>query len=66
MVRVFSGPVLPKGFTHEKVLEWMVPAEIEKLLPYASNWQIKEPVWYGEKKTPIDLPRLKAMIDKAG
>lgn len=41
-------------------------AEIEKLLPYASNWQIKEHVWYGEKKTPIDLPRLKTIIDKVG
>lgn len=124
MVRVFSGPTLPKGFTHEKVLEWMVPAfqecayygskhgvivglqhhddflktadetiqvvekvnsdwfsvildvgslrqgdpyaEIEKLLPYASNWQIKEHVWYGDKKTPIDLPRIKTIIDKVG
>jgi sugar phosphate isomerase/epimerase len=124
MVRVFSGRELPKGFTHDQVLEWMVPAfqecayygskhgvivglqhhddflktadetirvvekvgsdwfsvildvgslrqgdpyaEIEKLLPYASNWQIKEHVWYGEKKTPIDLPRIKAIIDKVG
>jgi sugar phosphate isomerase/epimerase len=41
-------------------------AEIEKLLPYASNWQIKEHVWYGEKKTPIDLPRLRKVIDKVG
>ena len=41
-------------------------AEIETLLPYASNWQIKEHVWYGTKKTPIDLPRLRAIIDKVG
>ena len=41
-------------------------AEIEKLLPYATNWQIKEHVWYGTKKTPIDLPRLRAIIDKVG
>jgi len=41
-------------------------AEIEKLLPYASNWQIKEHVWYGDKQTPIDLPRLKTIIDKVG
>ena len=41
-------------------------AEIEKLLPYASNWQIKEHVWYGDKKTPIDLARIKAIIDKVG
>jgi sugar phosphate isomerase/epimerase len=124
MVRVFSGPAVPKGQTFDKVLEWMVPAfqecayygskhgvlvglqhhddflktagetirvvnmvnsdwfsvildvgslrqgdpyaEIEKLLPYASNWQIKEHVWYGEKRTPIDLLRVKAIIDKVG
>jgi sugar phosphate isomerase/epimerase len=124
MVRVFSGKEVPKGFTFDQVLEWMVPAfqecaeygakngvivglqhhddflktadetirvvnavgsewfsvildvgslrqgdpyaEIEKLLPYASNWQIKEHVWYGEKKTPIDLPRLRKVIDKVG
>jgi sugar phosphate isomerase/epimerase len=40
--------------------------EIEKLLPYASNWQIKEHVWYGEKKVPIDLVKLKRIIDKTG
>ena len=124
MVRVFSGPQMPKGATFDQVLGWMVPAfqecaeygarhgvivglqhhddflktagetirvvnlvnsdwfsvildvgslrqgdpyaEIEKLLPYASNWQIKEHVWYGDKKTPIDLPRLKTIIDKIG
>ena len=41
-------------------------AEIEKLLPYASNWQIKEHVWYGSKKVEIDLPRVRAIIDKVG
>jgi sugar phosphate isomerase/epimerase len=40
--------------------------EIEKLLPYASNWQIKEHVWYGDKKVEIDLPRLRRIIDKVG
>jgi len=40
--------------------------EIEKLLPYACNWQIKEQVWYGKKATPIDLPRLRAIIEKVG
>jgi sugar phosphate isomerase/epimerase len=40
--------------------------EIEKLVPYACTWQVKEEVWYGEKRTPIDLPRLKAIIDKVG
>lgn len=124
MVRVFSGKELPKGYTFDQVLEWMIPAfkecaeygkkhgvivglqhhddflktaaetirvvdmvnsdwftvildvgslrqndpyeEIEKLLPYAGNWQIKEHVWYGQKKTPIDLPRIKKIIDKTG
>jgi len=40
--------------------------EIEKLLPYACTWQIKESVWYGQKSTPIDLPRVKSIIDKVG
>jgi sugar phosphate isomerase/epimerase len=40
--------------------------EIERLLPYACTWQIKENVWYGAKSTPIDLPRIKAIIDKVG
>ncbi|MFN3324002.1 MAG: sugar phosphate isomerase/epimerase family protein [Bryobacteraceae bacterium] len=41
-------------------------AEIEKLLPYASNWQIKEHVWYGTQKIDIDLPRLRRIIDRVG
>jgi sugar phosphate isomerase/epimerase len=40
--------------------------EIEKLLPYSTNWQIKEHVWYGDKKTPIDLKRLRNIIHKVG
>lgn len=40
--------------------------EIEKLVPYAATWQVKEEVWYGETPKPIDLPRLKAIIDRAG
>jgi sugar phosphate isomerase/epimerase len=40
--------------------------EIEKLVPYACTWQIKEQVWYGTKATPIDLPRVKRIIDKVG
>lgn len=40
--------------------------EIEKLVPYACTWQVKEEVWYGEKAVPIDLPRLKTIIDKVG
>ena len=41
-------------------------AEIEKLLPYACTWQIKEQVWRGQKAEPIDLPRIKSIIDKVG
>lgn len=41
-------------------------AEIETLLPYASNWQVKEHVWYGTKKVDIDLPRLRKIVDKIG
>ncbi len=40
--------------------------EIEKLLPYAVSWQLKENVWYGNKETPIDLQRIKSLIDKIG
>lgn len=40
--------------------------QIAKLLPYAVSWQLKENVWYGKEKTPIDLKKLKNIIDKAG
>jgi sugar phosphate isomerase/epimerase len=40
--------------------------EIERLLPYAISWQLKETVWYGEKEVPADLKRVKAIIDKGG
>jgi sugar phosphate isomerase/epimerase len=40
--------------------------EIEKLLPYAVSWQLKETVWYGAKETPVDLTRIKAIIEKGG
>ena len=124
MVRVFAGKEIPKGYTFDQVLEWMIPAfqecaeygkkhgvivglqhhddflktadetirvvklvnsdwfsvildvgslrqgdpyaEIERLLPYASNWQIKEHVWYGTKKMEIDLPRVRTIIDRVG
>jgi sugar phosphate isomerase/epimerase len=41
-------------------------AEIEKLVPYACTWQIKEEVWVNGKATPIDLARIRAIIDKSG
>jgi sugar phosphate isomerase/epimerase len=40
--------------------------EIEKLVPYAATWQIKEMVWRGTKSEPIDLERLRAIIQKVG
>jgi sugar phosphate isomerase/epimerase len=40
--------------------------EIEKLLPYACTWQIKEKVYFKGKETPIDLQRIRAIIDKVG
>ena len=40
--------------------------EIEKLVPYAATWQIKEMVWRGTKSEPIDLERLRAIIEKVG
>jgi sugar phosphate isomerase/epimerase len=124
VIRVFSGKELPKDYTFDQVLEWMIPAfkecaeygkqhgvivglqhhddflktadqtiqvvkavnsewfsvildvgslrqgdpyeEIEKLLPYACTWQIKESVWYGKKSAPIDLAKVKAIIEKVG
>jgi sugar phosphate isomerase/epimerase len=41
-------------------------AEIEKLVPYAVTWQLKESVWYGAKEVPTDVARVKAIIDRAG
>jgi sugar phosphate isomerase/epimerase len=40
--------------------------EIEKLLPYACTWQIKESVYVNGKATPIDLDRIRKIIDKVG
>lgn len=40
--------------------------EIERLVPYAISWQLKETVWYGKREVPIDLRRVKSIIDKAG
>lgn len=40
--------------------------EIEAVEPYAVSWQIKEEVYYDDKATPIDLPKIKAIIDRAG
>ena len=40
--------------------------EIERLIPYAVSWQLKENVWYGKKEVPTDLRRVRALIDKVG
>jgi sugar phosphate isomerase/epimerase len=40
--------------------------EIERLVPYAVSWQLKETVWYGRKEVPTDLRRVKTIIDKVG
>jgi sugar phosphate isomerase/epimerase len=40
--------------------------EIEKLLPYACTWQIKEQVYVNGKATPIDLAKIRAIIDRTG
>jgi sugar phosphate isomerase/epimerase len=41
-------------------------AEIEKLVPYAVSWQIKENVARNGKQEPTDLHKIKAIIDRAG
>jgi sugar phosphate isomerase/epimerase len=41
-------------------------AEIEKLLPYAVSWQIKEEVGRDGKSEPTDLSKIKAIIDRHG
>ncbi len=41
-------------------------AEIEKLVPYAVSWQLKEKVGYGGKEVTTDLRKVKAIVDKAG
>jgi len=41
-------------------------AEIEKLVPYACTWQIKEEVYVNGKATPIDLAKIRAIIEKTG
>lgn len=40
--------------------------EIEKLVPYAVSWQIKEKVGYGAKEVNTDLRQIKSIIDKVG
>ncbi len=41
-------------------------AEIEKLVPYAVSWQIKESVGRNGKEEPTDLAKIKQVIDRSG
>lgn len=41
-------------------------AEIERLVPYAVSWQLKEHVWYGDRLAPVDLKRIRQIIERAG
>ncbi|MBN1998859.1 sugar phosphate isomerase/epimerase [candidate division KSB1 bacterium] len=40
--------------------------EISQLLPYAVSWQLKENVWYGKKEMPVDINKIKEIIDLGG
>ncbi len=40
--------------------------EIERLLPYAVSWQLKEKVWYDDKETDVDVARVKELMDRMG
>ncbi len=39
-------------------------SEIEKTLPYAVNWQVKEKIWIDSKEVDTDLERLVAMVKR--
>ncbi len=41
-------------------------AAIEKLLPYVCTWQFKKELFVAGKSTPIDLARVKQIIEKVG
>jgi len=41
-------------------------AEIEKLIPYAVSWQIKEQVGRNNKEESTDLGKIKYLIDRSG
>lgn len=41
-------------------------AEIEKLMPYAVSWQLKEKVGRGTQEETTDLRKVKAIIDRGG
>jgi sugar phosphate isomerase/epimerase len=56
------GSILDVG----SLRKFEVYGEIEKLLPYAVSWLIKENVWYGARAVPIDLSKIKAIISRHG
>jgi sugar phosphate isomerase/epimerase len=41
-------------------------AEIEKLMPYAVSWQLKEKVGRGSEEETTDLQKVKTIIDRGG
>jgi hypothetical protein len=41
-------------------------AEIQKLVPYAVSWQIKENVGRDGKDEPTDLKKIKQIVDRSG
>lgn len=40
--------------------------EIERLLPYATTWQMKEQVWLDGEQVPADLDRISNIIQRVG
>ncbi|HEY1987443.1 MAG TPA: sugar phosphate isomerase/epimerase family protein [Terracidiphilus sp.] len=124
VIRVFTGPERPAGYSFDQALDWIVSdfkqcaafgkehgvvvglqqhndflktaaetirviqavdsewfasildigslrtgdpyAEIDKLVPYAVSWQIKEEVGRDGKPEPADLTRIKAIMDLHG
>jgi sugar phosphate isomerase/epimerase len=40
--------------------------EVDRLMPYAAHWQIKEHVYYGKQAVPTDFAKLRQIIDKHG
>jgi sugar phosphate isomerase/epimerase len=41
-------------------------AEIEKVIPYAVNWQVKERIYGGDNIVYTDIPRLMKIMNRAG
>ncbi len=57
----WCGLILDVGSYREKD----VYQEIEKSIPYAINWQLKETVFYGTQEVPIDLKKTFEIIKKS-